>query len=899
MTTQLPTSTDTLLEWLDRRQRNKDLTGVATLLRKISEVDRLALAPLVEAKIKSIKGDDWWRGDLPPDQAGLGLMVLGTAPTAARAAALLTRRDLRDGWSRIPERLLLDVVRARELPWLGDLATRIAGNLNPREAGWSGEWEFADALLRESGTPPPVNEAVTRGWISEITRFRPSTELIPIIDRLRASPYLDLLVPGIFEFDGLGTELVSSQWDSGRWDNTPRVMLALADLSAEGRLDRTMLLDGVLDRLLRGDKPNALRPFTALHDALAPTPAEQADRVLDYAQLLPTAPAPVATLAQRALRAADEIGRLELETLLDASAGLLLRKEKALVKAQLSWLEKVARREPDRLGDILTTVAIAFGHPALDIQERALTIIGRQVVTLGPDDVARIAGEAVQLGGDLPARAAALLGTPLDVPHPFGTPALPAPTPAAEMPPPIASGAELAEEISGLVHAETAVGWERVLAAVVTLHAAGRRDELAETLSPLLDRHADVFVESTWIRRPRFVFLGEVLRAVMEPRERRGGVWQRVVTSVREAWQDGSLPGAGGAEDNPRGVLALRIAEISVRLHRAPVPLLVATPTHVTGSLDAGVLLDRLIRAEAEGWEPWRLDLEQALVRVPRTVDPSVADRAAALTSESGRRFADWLRDGGLPDPIATRVEQRAGDRTRFGWSDAERRVVVSLEPALPTGLILESRLLRLTRGTHPVYVEAQVGDVWAAVLPHHRDTIAAWALPALAGLADSDQKGGAALLPPLAEAEGPVGLAFTYGLAYGLGARHEQDRIAAVDAFLLLLARKTAFAGRVGAALADLATDGMVKLSRLAGPLGDIHRSGGSSGVWELLAVALPILLPLAPRALPDLLELSAQVVPAAGARGSFAELDAVAARSGSSRLVREAKRLRDVLNR
>ncbi|GAB7049155.1 DUF7824 domain-containing protein [Catenuloplanes indicus] len=905
MTTELPTSTDTLLQWLDRRQRNKDYRGVASLLSKISEEDRLALAPLVEAQIKSIKGEDWWRGSLTPDQAGLGLIVLGTAPTAARAAALLTRRDIREGWGRIPRRPLLEVVRARQVPWLGDLATRIAGKLTARDVAWSGEWDFAATLLAESGTTPPVTEAVTRGWLARITRFEHNEKPVPVIDRLRDDPYLDLLLPSIFEIDGLGAELVAGQWnpDTREWDTKPHVMLALARLAAEGRLDRAMLLDGTLDRLVRGDRPNALRAFTALHDTLAPTPAEQADRVLDYAQLLPVAPAPVATLGQRALRAVDEIGRLELETLLDASAAVLLRKEKTLVKTQLSALEKIARREPDRLGDIMATVAVAFGHTALDIQERALTIVGKHVGKLGPGDVARLADEAAPLGGDLPARAAALFGTTIDEPEPVDPAVALAPAPpAAEMPPPIASADELAEEISSLVHTETAVRWERVLAGVVALHAASRRDELVTALRPVLARHADALVRNTWVRRPAYISLGEVLRGITEPQDRKAGIWQRMAASVRDAWQDGTLPGTDGADQGPPGVLALRVAEIAGRIHRAPVPMLVATPTHVNGSLDAAVLLDRLIRAEVEGWQPWRLDLEQALVRVPREVDPAVAGRAAALTSESGRRFADWLRGGGLPDPVSTVIEQRAREkRNYYSWGDVDRRVVVALEPAhaRPTGLILESRLLRLTRAAHPSYADVEAGDVWAAVLPHHRDTIAAWALPAIAGLADAEQKGAGALLPQLAEGDGPVGPALTYAVAYALGARHEPDRIAAVDAFLLLLARGTTFAGGVGAALADLATDGMVKLSRVVGPLGDIHRSGGSGGAWQLLTVALPVLLPLTPRALPDLLELSAQVAPAAGARGSFAELDAVAARGGSSRLVREAKRLQHVLNR
>ena len=56
----------------------------------------------------------------------------------------------------------------------------------------------------------------------------------------------------------------------------------------------------------------------------------------------------------------------------------------------------------------------------------------------------------------------------------------------------------------------------------------------------------------------------------------------------------------------------MRVAEISAQVANAPVPMLVSTPTHVNGRLDAEVLLRRLQLAEAQGWQPRRLDFEQA-----------------------------------------------------------------------------------------------------------------------------------------------------------------------------------------------------------------------------------------------------------------------------------------------
>jgi hypothetical protein len=900
----IPTDVGTLVEWLDRRQRSRDVDGVVRLLVAMPEEHRRAAAPLIARLITSIPAEDWWKPGSAPDAAGLGLIVIGTAPSAANAMALLGRRPMRDGWGRMPRPLLIDLVRARPVPWLGDLATRVAGKLTPQTIAWSGEWTFAEVLLRESGTVPPVTEAVVRGWLGALRAHHLDPTPVPLLDRLRDSPYLDLLLPAVFEIDGLGAATGDGEWDHAaqKWDGTLRFPRALAQLAAEGRLDRAMLLAGVIDRLVRGGKAHALRPFTALHDALAPTPDELAGYAPDHARLLADAAGPVAGLAQRALRTIDEAGRLELETLLDASAPTLLRREKALVRAQLSWLEKAARRAPDRCGEIMGTVALAFGHPALDIQDRALTIVGRALPALGPDDVACLAVQAEALGGDLPARAAALFGVDattlsgVDAPDlPIGLP--PAP-PVAALPPPITGPAELAEEIVALVHSETAVGWERVLAAVVSLHAAGDRAALADALIPVLDRYAAVFTENTWIRRPRFVFLGEAVRAATADRaDRDGRIWQKMVAAVREAWTDGSLAHRGGAVDSPYGVLALRVAELAIKLGREPVPLLLATPTHVTGSLDAGVLLSRLRRAEAEGWAPWPFDLEQALVRLPRTAAPEVIADAATLTGDAGKVFAELLRSGGLADPVAIRVEQR-GRNDHHHWGEATRRVVVRLEPSAPSGLRLERRLLHLARELYPRNTAVEIDDTWAMTMPHHRDTVAAWGLPGFAALADLDGKGAGRILPLLAACDGPVGLGLSYALAYAFGARHEPDRIAAADAFLTLAARGEPFAGGVGSALADLCADGTVKVSRVVAPLGDIHRAGGSREVWELLAVALPPLLSSGPRALPDLLELAAQVAPAVGAKGAFAQLDAVAGRTGTSRLVREARRLQSVLN-
>ncbi|BAL88751.1 hypothetical protein AMIS_35310 [Actinoplanes missouriensis 431] len=156
----------------------------------------------------------------------------------------------------------------------------------------------------------------------------------------------------------------------------------------------------------------------------------------------------------------------------------------------------------------------------------------------------------------------------------------------------------------------------------------------------------------------------------------RGGV-------LRDAWLFGSGE-RKSLRGGPGGVLDLRIQEIAQRFSERPVTELMATPTRVNGSLDAAVLLERLTRAQAGGWEPWPVDFEQALLRLPRDTDPDVVRQAAELTSVAGRRFAAWLKDGGLPDPVSTRREQtgRDGRYAYGGTPPLRRRTVAQLDQA-------------------------------------------------------------------------------------------------------------------------------------------------------------------------------------------------------------------------
>ncbi|GAA1389995.1 hypothetical protein GCM10009639_18220 [Kitasatospora putterlickiae] len=242
-------------------------------------------------------------------------------------------------------------------------------------------------------------------------------------------------------------------------------------------------------------------------------------------------------------------------------------------------------------------------------------------------------------------------------------------------------------------------------------------------------------------------------------------------------------------------------------------------------------------------------------------------------------------------------------------WEDVKRIAVTQPGTAGPAGpgrerLAAEFRVL-LER-TEPSAARAhRVSEWlwkptahWAAMLPHHREELAARWLDLLAGCADREQRDTGPLLVVLAEAGGPAGLALHLALAYGLGARYAEDRAAAVDALLVLAARGDLDGALLGRELGELVTLGTVKPNRLAQSLTAAADTGAHATVWSVLAAALPSLLTgEPPRGTADLLSLATTTARRTTARTPIPEVTALAARPGTSRLLKEARTLRDLL--
>ncbi|BCJ75884.1 hypothetical protein CS0771_54280 [Catellatospora sp. IY07-71] len=792
------------------------MQGVHAHLMAASERDRKAAFAAVGAYLRQGLGG---RMDGRLAAAG-GLALLGCAPTAKKAMSALNRGSLRWQRSDLPAQTA-ELLVARGVPWLGELARLWAQTQGASAA----EWLIVDALARAAGLQAPQTEGFTRGWISWIRAHHDPYAA------LTRGDYAQRLLPQLFATDDMGALLEFTFFGTGF--NTSMIRLAGEDPAI-----RAMLLDGCLARLLRGGRPGQLRAYVTLHDQLSPTPEEVAGRVADYIPLLSAHLGTAAAAAQRSLRAADEAGLLDAETLVGLAPVALSRTEKGFLKTQATWLRQAAKRHPSRATELLALL-------------------------------------------EEPAEAGTLVS---------------APPPAAvipEIPAPIASLAELAEELASMLSGDPSIAArERVLAGLVEWHRRSRA-ELAAAIGPVVHAH-EGSLDNQWVAGPRLL-LAKVLYGLLDT----------VPGRLNDAFV--GLPDdvavahlLNRTKQSPETVTELRLLDIERQLTRQPVPFLIATPTQINGHLDPAVLLDRLERAERDGWQPWPGDLAQALLRIPRTeIEPAIARRADRLTGPAGLAFARRLRDG-HPDPVITRVEQH-GHKGKYPWlADLpDRRVAVAITPPPGTDPV-ETAILTLPSHDRPLFLPWMSSPgLWAGALPSHRDVVAGWVLARLAMSADSSggAHGSAAVLPLLAESHGPTGAATSLALVYGMTAPQAVDRVATVDAIIGFGTGVNWL--EVGDDLGDCVSAGSIKLDRAADTLRSAAEAGAVDAVWQICAGALPHLLttPKPRPGIADILQLATRCARAIGRRGHIAGLAEVAARGGGSGYVTAARDLHAVL--
>ncbi len=416
----------------------------------------------------------------------------------------------------------------------------------------------------------------------------------------------------------------------------------------------------------------------------------------------------------------------------------------------------------------------------------------------------------------------------------------PAPQPA-RVPEAPRSPAELAEEVGALLASGGDVtAFERALDGLVR-HAHQDRDALLTALEPVLARrwwtkenhphgpYADEYFSGSYGLVDAASGL-DALLATLRGRIR--------TSTLRRAAEHGAAE-HGCVHQALTRAFEARLWEVALHLRTRPLPFLLSTPTWSTGLLEPEVLVERLDAYRRLSARVAPADFAQALLRVRRSDRAAAgraAERAAALGTAEGARLAAWLT---APAPVPA-PRRTAGPRVLVEYDGTPQ-----LRDGFPAAFGALGDPVSVARQRWYCYHGRNgMSEYWLALLPELPELVAARLLRDLSAGAVDDGRGAAAVLPRLAEADGAPGAAVHLGVAYGLGARHPEDRLAAVDALLVLAARGRLDTALLGTDLGELVRDGAVKPLRLAESVRTAASTGANATIWGVLRHTLPALL-------------------------------------------------------
>ncbi|WP_090945293.1 DUF6493 family protein [Nonomuraea jiangxiensis] len=867
---------------LDRIETGS-VTSLVTLLHGLTDDDKRAVARHLPTHLNERRRAGFEAERRLWELAALYRLAGAACLSGAeQVASWLNRRELSGVEPKADAIQVMSVLANRPLEWRRDLAVRLVRRLRPAPTGSTWRrveslraWDLAAALVIETGVEPPENDAFVSGWVLRTVERQWMSNGTPVLadDRL-----LDHMLPRLFQAAGVADGL---GWDPGL-EGRQSIVGELVELARTGRVPRQALLEGCVSRFLAGGDAAETGPFVTLWRELKPEAAEIP--VTEFVRVLPSASSPVVQLALEELRRAESAGALDTELFAEAVQALAYRPEKKNMAAAVKW---IADAPPARGAAAVAALAPVFDVETPSLRERAV----RVAVKLAPH-TAELDREAIREAGTrlptgLRERLAAAFGTVDEAePDPVAAPAL-TPTPLPALARPIVSVAELAAELEQPLWPQEPARMERILSGLVEL-AHEDRDALVEGLQPWWQtnwRHPFearnyVYGISSFDEDIGFL-LSRCALAVVSPANSRE--LTALLHDDSSRWPN--------SEPALQRFVQQRFREvISLFERNETVPVLLATPTAPTGHVDAATLVARMERLKVT--EPLEYDFLQALLRLPRRIDPELVVRAERLPSEAGRRLAACLRAGGLPDPVVT-WELGAFDRPASYHQSLQEAHARLAPPEGVPGPLAELWTLAPKTG----YPASSRNTVWwPPIMPSHREALAAHLLECL------PSSGPVEAVTALAHNDGPAGIATASTIVIAMNHPTPAQRALAADATLTLAAYGELPAADLGRAVGHMVRGEQVKLNRIIGVLDEVTAAGAHAAVWTALAQAVPLLLPAPgekPRpGLGELLKVAVRAAELAGARDEIPGLAELAARKGSSLLIHEARRLHEAIS-
>ena len=867
-----------------------DVAGCITLLAGATEAERRRAAPLAAAcfKLAFIEVPDvliavstgelsrspvwqkYLREHYPDALAHQGKRRVAQVATLGTA----TWGELRKLGFRCfpPIEDALAVLAARRPGWAGQWAELILSFENSRRSPrplWEC-WQYVRRMIRAGLCEPPAGPQYVRGMVMGLVLGHPATTLRPA---LLANP--DLLegpVWAIFEVDGLA----ANGWEEG-----------LAELAAEGRLDRSRLLDVSLRALERDDKVEVAKWLALMHETLGPTLAERAERADRYLGLLASRNPATVGFALKALGVLDRGKRLEPVPLLDAIRPVLLARAKATLESALRLIDHAATRAPHRASHAAALAADALVHDAPAILKLVVDLIERHgdradaaLVDLIRD---RLPGVAASQRG----RLAAWLG--------------PEPAPGEAAAAGITPDTDLTADLLARASALDPALAERtgVTTAVIELQGGGDRlpssapfgigdaprldparrlrpivdlDELVLMFGRFLEKHRDADDLERLLdgvarlanpTLPDFAARAAPLRTRAQAEIHSSRPVVQAVARLALAWISGSWPlGLPIEQDTePTHLLTARLARLAERVAQRRAAPLLSAATHQGGWIDPREFVVRLAGWLA-GAEPIdRVDATLGIIRLapdhgPRRValaalagiDDEVAAACRHALGGAGERVGDdprlWIaaaraRHPDASDPLVgarfptfrpdgaspARWRVEPWTRTDQPWFEFQHPLVVRHPPVPTSGLGAFPSLWVQTARNWGGWEPWWAVTIW----PGGRESLCAVAYPwFLVGriepyMAEKYRP----ILAAIADADVPLGPMARLVAAVTLVAGSPEVRGQAVDLIVAAVEDGRLDAPHLGEALGWVVVREIAVTARLVGVLGEVARVG------------------------------------------------------------------------
>ncbi len=788
-----------------------DETAIARSLVGANEAERQALYPLAadwdkqnELKLEHFRNNSFL--SVSERRTALGAALLGTATLA---------RIKRVKFAPSSSQAKFDILSERKPDWLEDWAGRELSDTNP-------DWIAVRMLVRAGCLTRPTGHDYISAMVQRLAGNAP--------ELLREDP--DLLnheVWRMFEVEGgQQSSLAATDKYRGRWTE------ALLECEADGRLSREKLLDASLAALDRDFAQFRAGWYSRFHEELRPSPAERAQHAESYAVLCASRIAPTVSFAVRALAAIDGDSGLDPALVEEWLPRALGCRDKGTAERALVLLANAGKSGADRRARIARAAAIGLSNESLEVQGRVLNLIAAGA----PDEVDAIVEPYLDT---LAASVKARLRQPPS--RPAGAPAV---AEAVAGIAPIGSLDELVETLAILLENQgPPESIDRALAGTGTI-GVERPANFARLVEPLIRRASKIAASSD---RPPLA---------------------KALASFTLAWTTGEpQPAVTYPPSSIPEFLLMRL-----RLHaaaaaaRTPVPPL-ALPCDSAGWIDPRVLVERLkasgIRDLPEGRSAVGIELAAAIARlaIPGREEALVA---AAEQRDGAGSILRWALGG--PGDLPTGPEEvlAAAEAVRAGSSGGGEFAVTWGAKTWKVDGVVYSHWEPGVTGRSPGWtnmpesLEAPELTRWCATAwPGGRES---WAAAGVRWIGDnldwySAHWADVVFLQALIPASMPLGPMCHTLVALGLGAKNDEQGLAAADCAIAAFSDGRMSAGDLAAAMIPLIPT--VKCGRWAKRLHQISRASPMHGetVFDTLEIVFAPLARAMPRDFSKMLEL------------------------------------------